>query len=104
MISGHHQHHSQGCACHVPGVALELRDCLECLLLAYHDELPRLIITGTARPASYLEDGVDHLLWNRVGTKLADGAQAAQESYDLLRVFCLYHDKYPLSFPLFVWM
>src|SRR6266516_1140868 len=98
-LPSHHQDDSQRCACQVRRVALTPCQRPQCLSISYYDELPVLAVAGAARPARHIEHCIDHFRWYRIWAKLAHCAQAAQELYKLLRVFCLCHNSSPLYFP-----
>ena len=59
--------------------AVDRRQPAEHVPIADHDEFPRLAIAGAARPSGDVEDIAQHLVWQRVWSKLANGPQIPEQ-------------------------
>src|SRR5882672_7735539 len=60
-------------------IAFALCQCLERLAFLHDHELPMLAITGAPGPTRYIEQCIDHVLWNGLLAELAHRAQSTQQ-------------------------
>src|SRR5919204_3261658 len=94
-LPGHDEHHRHVGARQVLDVAADPGQLGERLTLSDHHDLRKLSIARTARPASDLQDVLDHVVRDRLRRKLAHSAKAAHEIGQLEGGRCLSQVRAP---------